>query len=213
MAIIILTKSDLVDNPLDFVQRATKLAPSIQVEAVNALRNDDLNCLSPWLLSGQTIALLGSSGVGKSTLTNTLLDCQEIATQSTREDDAKGRHTTTSRAMHQLPRGAWLIDTPGMRELQLTDVKAGLDDVFAEISALADDCKFTDCEHLDEPGCRVREAIANGEIDQARLHRWRKLTREEALNSSSIAERRARDKALGRMYKSIIGDKKSRRSP
>jgi len=212
MAVIILTKADLVDDSREFVQSASKLAPGVQVEAVNALQCDSLKCLDPWLNSGQTIALLGSSGVGKSTLTNTLLGLQELSTQAIREDDAKGRHTTTSRSMHQLPGGAWFLDTPGMRELQLTDVKAGLDDVFAEISALANSCKFTDCDHIDEPGCRVKEAIEAGEIDRARLGRWRKLAREEAFNRTSIAERRAQDKALGRLYKSIISDKKSRRS-
>jgi ribosome biogenesis GTPase len=212
MAVIILTKADLVDDSGSFTQRASKLAPAVQVEAVNALRGDTLECLGPWLKSGQTVALLGSSGVGKSTLTNTLLGLQEISTQAIREDDAKGRHTTTSRSMHQLPGGAWLLDTPGMRELQLTDVKTGLDDVFAEISVLANSCRFTDCDHVDEPGCRVNEAIEAGQIDQSRLDRWRKLTREEAFNSKSIAERRATDKALGRMYKSIISEKKSRRN-
>jgi len=212
MAVIILTKTDLVDDSRDFIQRAGKLAPAIQVEAVNALRGDTLECLLPWLKSGQTIALLGSSGVGKSTLTNTLLGLQEISTQAIREDDAKGRHTTTSRSMHQLPGGAWLLDTPGMRELQLTDVKTGLDDVFAEISAYASSCRFTDCDHVNEPGCRVNEAIEAGEIDQTRLNRWRKLAREEAFNRSNIAERRANDKALGRMYKNIISAKKSRRN-
>ena len=114
--------------------------------------------------------------------------------------------------MHRLPGGAWLLDTPGMRELQLTEVKTGLDDVFAEISALADTCRFSDCGHQDEPGCRVRAAIDAGEIDEERLKRWRKLAREEALNSASIAERRARDKAFGRMTKSVLNDKKTRRS-
>lgn len=212
MAVIILTKADLVDDSSGYIQSASKLAPAIQVEAVNALQGDTLRCLDPWLKSGQTIALLGSSGVGKSTLTNTLLGLEEISTQAIREDDAKGRHTTTSRSMHQLPGGAWLLDTPGMRELQLTDVKTGLDDVFVEISALAGNCRFTDCDHVDEPGCRVNEAIEAGEIDQARLERWRKLSREEAFNRASIAERRANDKALGRMYKSILSEKQSRRN-
>ena len=212
MAVIILTKADLVSDSRDYVQRASKLATGVQVEAVNALQTESLECLDPWLSNGQTIALLGSSGVGKSTLTNTLLGLQEITTQAIREDDAKGRHTTTSRSMHQLPGGAWLLDTPGMRELQLTDVKTGLDDVFAEISALANHCRFSDCEHIDEPGCRIKQAIEAGDIDQNRLDHWHKLAREEKFNSASIAERRASNKALGKMYKSILSDKQSRRN-
>ncbi len=211
MGVIVLTKADLVEDARDYVQRAARLASGVQVEAVNALQGESLDCLDAWLQNGQTIALLGSSGVGKSTLTNTLLGAEEISTQAIREDDARGRHTTTSRSMHRLPGGAWLLDTPGMRELQLTDVKAGLEDVFAEISALADTCRFSDCSHADEPGCRVKAAIDAGVIEQDRLDRWRKLVREEAFNSTSIAERRARDKAFGRMLKNVISDKKSRR--
>ena len=207
MAVIVLTKADLMDDPQEYVRIASRLAPLIQVEAVNALKAEQLGCLEPWLQSGQTIALLGSSGVGKSTLTNTLMDQQAISTKAIREDDARGRHTTTSRSMHMLPGGAWLLDTPGMRELQLTDVKSGLDDVFAEISSYAENCRFGDCQHQDEPGCSVIQAIEDGEIDQARLKRWRKLVREEALNSSTIAERRARDKSFGRMCKSAINKK------
>jgi len=211
--VIVLTKADLTDDPGEFIHKAARLAPAVQVEAVNALQSGTLEGLQPWLQCGQTIALLGSSGVGKSTLTNTLLGFQEITTQAIRESDARGRHTTTSRSMHQLPSGAWLLDTPGMRELQLTDVKTGLDDVFAEISALAELCRFSDCEHADEPGCRVKQAIEAGEIEQARMDRWRKLTREEAHNRTSIAERRARDKTFGRMCKHVISEKKSRRQP
>ena len=113
--------------------------------------------------------------------------------------------------MHQLPGGAWLLDTPGMRELQLTDVRTGLEDVFAEISVLAGSCRFTDCEHESEPGCEVLKAIRSGTIEPARLARWRKLAREEAFNSASITERKQHDKSLGRLYKSIIKDKKARK--
>ena len=211
MALIVLTKADLADEPLDFVRRAARLAPGVHVEAVNALDAEGLQCLDAWLGHGQTIALLGSSGVGKSTLSNTLLGGAAIATQAIREDDAKGRHTTTSRTMHHLPGGAWLLDTPGMRELQLTDVSAGLDDVFAEIAALATACKFVDCTHVAEPGCAIRKAIDDGMIDEERLNRWQKLVREEAYNRESLADRRARGRALGKFYKSAIKDKASRK--
>jgi len=211
MPLIILTKADLVDDARDYVQEASRLAAGVQVEAVNALSSESLACLEPWLQSGQTIALLGSSGVGKSTLTNTLLGLQEIATQSIRQDDAKGRHTTTSRAMHRMPGGAWLLDTPGMRELQLVDVKSGLDVVFDEISTLATDCRFADCGHTNEPGCKIQAAIEDGEIDKERFKRWRKLAREEAINKATIAERRERDKSLGRMYKKIINEKNAKK--
>jgi ribosome biogenesis GTPase len=170
-----------------------------------------LRCLDAWLGHGQTVALLGSSGVGKSTLSNTLLGSSDITTQAIRDDDAKGRHTTTSRTMHHLPGGAWLLDTPGMRELQLTDVRTGLDDVFAEITELAATCRFVDCTHEAEPGCAIRRAIDDDEIDVERLNRWRKLIKEEAYNKESIADRRARGRALGKYYKSAIEDKKSRK--
>jgi ribosome biogenesis GTPase len=115
--------------------------------------------------------------------------------------------------MHHLPGGAWLLDTPGMRELQLSGVKTGLDDVFAEISALAKECRFSDCRHENEPGCMVQKAIRSDDIEPSRLDRWRKLAREDALNSATIAERRSRDKAFGRMIKRVVGEKKAKRNP
>jgi len=206
MSLVVLTKADLCNDTADYIQRAARLASGLIVETVNALDRENLQCLDPWLTSGQTIALLGSSGVGKSTLTNTLLGIEGIATQEVRADDDRGRHTTTSRQMHRLPGGAWLMDTPGMRELQLTDVQSGLDDVFAEIAEFAKNCRFADCSHEGEPGCAVQAAVDRDEVDSARLSRWRKLVREEAHNRESLAERRARDKSTGKLYKTIISE-------
>jgi len=211
MALIVLTKADLVDEPQEFVRRASTLAPDVLAEALDATDAASVGCLDGWLCAGQTIALLGSSGVGKSTLTNTLLGGAAVATQEIREGDDKGRHTTTARSFFRLPGGAWLLDTPGMRELQLTEVQGGIDDVFAEITALAAACRFVDCRHEAEPGCAVQAAVASGDVDAARIGRWRKLRREEAFNNESIAERRARGRSLGKLYKSVIREKKSSR--
>jgi len=214
MPVVVLTKADLVDDVTAYVAAASRLSPGLLVEAVNALDRESLRCLEPWLATGQTIALLGSSGVGKSTIANTLMGDGILATQGVREDDDKGRHTTTARQLYRIPDGAWILDTPGMRELQLVDVQSGIDDVFAEISALAGNCRFGDCSHESEPGCAVMAAVQEGSIEENRVTRWQKLMREEAMNRESIAERRAKDKATGRLYKTIISGshhKKGRR--
>ncbi len=209
--VIVLTKTDLTDTPQDYARKARGLLPGLLVETVDARDKHSLGGLDPWCATGQTLAVVGSSGVGKSTLTNTLLGTEAIATQGIREDDAKGRHTTTGRALHRLPSGAWLIDTPGMRELQLTDVQDGLDEVFADVVDLAAQCRFADCSHETEPGCAVQEAIDQGRLAPERLKRYRKLVAEERFNSESLAERRARFKAFGKMVKSSMKAKKRRR--
>ncbi len=211
MPVVVLTKADLSETPEDYVHEAARLLPGLLVETVDARDPKSTACLLPWCKKGQTVAFVGSSGVGKSTLVNTLTGGDSIVTQAIRGDDDKGRHTTTGRALHRLDAGGWLMDTPGMRELQLTDAASGIDGVFADIAALAQSCRFSDCRHDGEPGCAITAAIADGTLDPDRLKRWRKLAAEEAHNNESLAERRARSKAFGKMAKSVIKAKRERR--
>ncbi len=206
--VIVLTKADLTEEPEDFTRAAVKFLPGLLVEVLDSRNPDSVACLAPWYTSGQTVALVGSSGVGKSTLINTLIGAERIATQGIREDDDKGRHTTSGRALYRLPVGGWLLDTPGMRELQLANVRSGIDDVFADVVVLAGECRFSDCRHETEPGCAVLAAIESGTLEADRLKRWRKLAAEEAHNSGSLAERRANDRAFGKMMKTVVREKR-----
>ena len=209
--VIILSKADLSDDPEEMRRDIQALDPHLMVETVNCLDPDDADKLAPWCEPGQTIALLGSSGVGKSTLVNTLLGGEVQSTAAIREDDSKGRHTTTGRSLHLMPQGALLLDTPGMRELQLADCDEGVNATFADITALAEQCRFGDCQHDSEPGCAVKIAIESGELAVRRLANYRKLMREQAFNSASLAEKRARDKDFGKMIKSVLSEKNSRK--
>ena len=205
--VVVITKADLAESVNEYMAQAAGLAPGILVESLDARDPDQVSVLRPWCETGQTVALLGSSGVGKSTLINTLAG-EHQETQAVRQDDQRGRHTTTSRSMHRLREGGWLIDTPGMRELQLVDVGDALDDVFAEIASLAENCRFADCSHDAEPGCAVLAAIDSGDLDAARLRRYRKLQSEDRRNTETLAQRRARDKSFGKMIKRVMADKK-----
>lgn len=208
--VIVITKADTAPSIDEFLKLARAISPGIVVEALDARDPDQVSALYPWCSAGQTVALLGSSGVGKSTLVNTLSGATQ-ATKAARDDDQRGRHTTTQRSMHELPEGGLLIDTPGMRELQLVDVADSLNEVFADITELAGSCRFQDCNHNTEPGCRVRDAIENDQLDADRLRRFQKLQAENRRNSESIADRRSRDRLLGKFYKDVQAESRHRK--
>jgi ribosome biogenesis GTPase len=189
--VIVLTKADEADAPEDYMARARGVTRDVAVISVDARGPDAALALAPWCGTGQTVGFMGSSGVGKSTLVNALSGWQAAATQDIRADDAKGRHTTTRRQLHFLPSGCVVLDTPGMRELQITDAAMGVREVFADLTDLAQGCHFNNCRHETEPGCAVQAAVAAGTVDPARVARWRKLLAEDTANTQSLGLRRA----------------------
>ncbi|WP_394130772.1 ribosome small subunit-dependent GTPase A [Shewanella maritima] len=209
--VAVLTKADLCDDSDDYTQQVQRLDPLLAVISVNALDPDSTSQLKPWCKVGKTIAVMGSSGVGKSTLLNSIQGDNQLATGGIREDDSKGRHTTTSRSLHVMPSGGLLMDTPGMRELQLTDVESGLAATFADIEQLAQSCRFGDCSHQAEPGCAVANAIESGELDNRRFNNYLKLAREQAFNSATLAQKRSHDKAMSKMYSSVQSASRKRK--
>lgn len=210
--VVVLSKADLCEDPERLQREVQQLDPLLMVETVNCLDAVEIQKLLPWCGPGSTVAFMGSSGVGKSTLVNTLLGDAVQVTGSIREKDSTGRHVTTGRSLHPMQEGGLLLDTPGLRELQLTDCDAGVNSTFAEITALAEQCRFADCQHGNEPGCAVQDAIARGELNARRLSSYQKLMREQAFNSATLAEKRARDKRFGKMIKSVLSEKKTRSS-
>lgn len=211
--VVVLTKADKVDDiPGALAALADVIAQNVAVVPVNAKDRDSVAALDAWLHAGVTAVLVGSSGAGKSTLTNTLLGIDRMKTAEVRESDARGRHTTTYRALIPLPSGACLIDTPGMRELKPT----GEEDVaenFSDIDALSEQCKFRDCNHQREPGCAVRAAIEAGTLDANRYAHYIKLRDEVAGAADKLANRlaqQAAEKTTGRPVSKRSDEKNGR---
>ena len=210
-ACVVATKADLSDAHEPY-REALQNYRDLPMILVNALDRESVEPLRDYCRSGETLALLGSSGVGKSTLLNSLAGAELTATAGIREDDSKGRHTTRHRALYAIPGGGLLLDSPGMRELGLADVGDGLVAAFSDISELASRCRFSDCAHETEPGCAVRAALDTGELDERRVRNWRKLEREVKRNSQTLAEARAEERAFSQLVRTVGGHARSRKS-
>ena len=183
--VILLTKADLVEDYWDYLTQVERVAVGVNTHVVSAHTGQGLNRLNAYLQPGKTVVFLGSSGVGKSSLVNALAGQEIMAVSAIREDDSKGRHTTTHRQLIRLDSGVMVIDTPGMRELGMWDTAEGLADAFADVESYLGRCRFSDCRHESEPGCAIKAAIAAGELDPMRWESYKNL-KEEALSKDEL---------------------------
>jgi ribosome biogenesis GTPase len=201
LPVVVLNKADVPEDADSLRREVESIAPGVPVLSLSAREDRGIDQLSPYLNRGETVVLIGSSGVGKSTLINRLLGRDAMRTAEVRESDDRGRHTTTHRQMFELPRGGLLIDNPGLREIQLWSTDDALGDTFGEIEALAERCKFGDCSHANEPGCAVLAAVDAGEIEEERLESYQKLQRE--LDYLEIKQDEGAERAERKKWKSI----------
>jgi len=208
--VILLSKSDLCEDVPAKIVAATFVAPGVEVWALSPQLDEGVDKVRQYLKHGLTFALIGSSGVGKSTLVNRLLGQEVQKTAEVRASDSKGRHTTTHRELILLPEGGLLIDTPGMRELQLWEGHEGITETFNDVEDLVKQCRFSDCGHTNEPGCAVLAALAKGELSQSRYQSYLRLQRERAILEQSEADRRRKAKDFKRLTKQINQRQKSK---
>ncbi|MDD9944593.1 MAG: ribosome small subunit-dependent GTPase A [Myxococcales bacterium] len=202
--VILLSKLDLCRDLPHHLDRTREVAVGVPVHALSSLTAEGVDELTPYLAPGQAVALVGSSGVGKSTLVNALLGDKRVETGAIRTSDGRGRHTTSRRELHVLPSGALLIDTPGMREVGLwSDSDQGLRSAFDDVQALADACRFHDCGHQGEPGCEIAAAVERGQLTEARFRSFQKLQRELAFlhRQQDDRARREHDQRMKRVWK------------
>jgi ribosome biogenesis GTPase len=209
--VVVLTKADLCDDVAAAVAEVAEDALGVEVLAVSSVTGEGLDAVHAVLGPGRTAAMVGPSGVGKSSLANALAGRSVAPTREVRQSDGRGRHTTTARELHLLPGGGLLVDTPGMRELALYDDLDGVDTAYADVVGLAATCRFRDCEHRTEPGCAVAAAIDGGTLDPARLLAWRKLQREAHRQLLRVdARARAEEKARTRAFFRAVRDQPNR---
>jgi ribosome biogenesis GTPase len=203
--VVVLNKLDRCDNPEGCLLEAEAVAMGVPVHRVSALTGENCDELRAYLGRGQTVSLLGSSGVGKSTLLNRFLGREAQRTAAVRESDDRGKHATTHRELFVAPSGGLLIDTPGLREIQLWEGDQGIESAFSDVEELAEDCRFADCRHQGEPGCAVEAAAASGELPRERLESYRKLQRElRQLHLRQDELARVREKQKGKAIERAI---------